>query len=102
MGVGEGVTLLNTVTSIASVTFGCILLAVGIVGYLFDHLNTVKRVAMIVLAILLFIPIYEAVYITSILNVIGAISGAAFILMEWKTSRDNSIYINDKQLERSN
>lgn len=96
LGSGEG-TLFNTIASISTVSFGCILLAIGIVGYLFNNMNTLKRSSLIIISILLFVPITEAASIGFVINIIGIALGALFILKEIKDSRTNNAYVEVKQ-----
>jgi len=97
LGSGEG-TLFNTIASISTIIFGCILLAIGIVGYLFNHLTPIKRSVTTVISILLFIPIFEIGSLTFILNAVGVVLGILFILKELKEARKNHVSINAEQI----
>ena len=97
LGSGEG-TLFNTIASISTVTFGCIILAVGVVGYLFNNLNALKRSTFIIISILLFVPIMEVASIIFVINIIGIVLGVLFISKEFKDSRTNKAYVEAEQV----
>lgn len=97
LGIGEG-TVFSTIVSITAVTFGCILLAIGIVGFLFNHLSKVKRSLAVLIAVLLFIPTADISSVTFFLNVAGAVAGILFILKELKESRNRKAYLNAEQI----
>ncbi|MFZ4452769.1 TRAP transporter permease [Salibacterium aidingense] len=74
-----------TATGITLVTaaFACYLLAMGVEGYLFDHLTTPKRLFLFVIAGCLFFP-YSIWEYSWILNYSAFIIGILFIISEWK------------------
>lgn len=101
LGSDGGQNLVFTVATIVTVIFGCILLSIGVIGYLFDHLITMKRSLILASSVLLFLPIYETIYVTQVINVIGALLGGVIILLEWKRKRSKHFGLSETNIENS-
>ena len=81
--------------SVTTAIIGSILLGVGLVGYLFRHIGSVKRVLFLIAAVALLVPVVRAgqyVELTWATNAIGLILAIVMVSIEWlaRSAREKS------------
>jgi len=81
-----GKILVATITAI----FGCLTLAVALTGYLFQHLNTLKRILFALAGLGLMIPIRgQTMGLSLLCNALSAIVMLSLFILEWKRKKIN-------------
>lgn len=86
IGVEVDVTRLQQLFTIITAFLACYLVSAGLVGYMFNHLNSLKRIFVALLALALFIPptLWEW---SQWLNIVAFIVAVLFMIVEWISSR---------------